>query len=333
MKLTVVGCSGSFPSAESACSSYLVEADGFRLLLDMGNGALGELQRHAVSTTSTRSCSATSTPTTASTCAATSSPATTGTRAAVRADPGLRPGGHRAAADHRLRGHPLRAVDERGLRLPHPEARQPSSIGPFTVRTDEGRPPGGGVRLPDRARRPDARRTRVTPAPARSWTASPPAPTSSCARRPSRTARRTSPASTSTAGRPASRPGAPAWDASSSPTSRRGPTPRSTSATPGTSSTARSNSPSRRRVRGVAAYGVQAGPRRLRDVSARPARRAVAALAVPSSSRSPEVAVPAAHPVRSARDELLDPDLRRDHRPTPPPVAPHRPLQPPRLSR
>lgn len=46
MKLTVVGCSGSFPSVESACSSYLVEADGFRLLLDMGNGALGELQRH-----------------------------------------------------------------------------------------------------------------------------------------------------------------------------------------------------------------------------------------------------------------------------------------------
>lgn len=46
MKLTVVGCSGSFPSAESACSSYLVEADGFRLLLDMGNGSLGELQRH-----------------------------------------------------------------------------------------------------------------------------------------------------------------------------------------------------------------------------------------------------------------------------------------------
>ncbi|MDT3399645.1 MBL fold metallo-hydrolase [Streptomyces sp. B1866] len=46
MKLTVVGCSGSFPSADSPCSSYLVEADGFRLLLDMGNGSLGELQRH-----------------------------------------------------------------------------------------------------------------------------------------------------------------------------------------------------------------------------------------------------------------------------------------------
>jgi ribonuclease BN (tRNA processing enzyme) len=46
MKLTVVGCSGSFPSADSACSSYLVEADGYRLLVDLGNGALGGLQRH-----------------------------------------------------------------------------------------------------------------------------------------------------------------------------------------------------------------------------------------------------------------------------------------------
>jgi ribonuclease BN (tRNA processing enzyme) len=46
MKLTVVGCAGSFPRADAACSAYLVEADGFRLLMDMGNGALGALQQH-----------------------------------------------------------------------------------------------------------------------------------------------------------------------------------------------------------------------------------------------------------------------------------------------
>ena len=47
MKLTVLGCSGTFPSAESGCSAYLVEHEGFRLLLDAGNGAIGALQRHA----------------------------------------------------------------------------------------------------------------------------------------------------------------------------------------------------------------------------------------------------------------------------------------------
>ncbi|MDQ1676234.1 MAG: hypothetical protein QOC93_1378 [Actinomycetota bacterium] len=47
VRLTVLGCAGSFPSAESPCSSYLVEAGGYRLLLDLGNGALGALQRYA----------------------------------------------------------------------------------------------------------------------------------------------------------------------------------------------------------------------------------------------------------------------------------------------
>jgi len=46
MKLTVVGCSGSFPGPDSAASSYLVEADGYQVVLDLGNGALGQLQRY-----------------------------------------------------------------------------------------------------------------------------------------------------------------------------------------------------------------------------------------------------------------------------------------------
>jgi ribonuclease BN (tRNA processing enzyme) len=46
MKLTVVGCSGSFPGPESPASCYLVEADGFRLLLDLGSGAVGALARY-----------------------------------------------------------------------------------------------------------------------------------------------------------------------------------------------------------------------------------------------------------------------------------------------
>lgn len=47
MRLTVIGCAGSFPGPDSPASCYLVEAEGFRLLLDLGNGALGALQRHA----------------------------------------------------------------------------------------------------------------------------------------------------------------------------------------------------------------------------------------------------------------------------------------------
>ena len=47
MRLTVIGCSGSFPGPDSPASSYLVEHEGFRLVLDLGNGALGPLQRYA----------------------------------------------------------------------------------------------------------------------------------------------------------------------------------------------------------------------------------------------------------------------------------------------
>lgn len=46
MRVTVIGCSGSFPGPTSAASCYLVEHDGYRLVLDLGSGALGPLQRH-----------------------------------------------------------------------------------------------------------------------------------------------------------------------------------------------------------------------------------------------------------------------------------------------
>ncbi len=47
MKLTVLGCAGSFPGPDSACSAYLIEADGFRLMMDFGTGSLSALQRYA----------------------------------------------------------------------------------------------------------------------------------------------------------------------------------------------------------------------------------------------------------------------------------------------
>ncbi|WP_089156826.1 MBL fold metallo-hydrolase [Micromonospora sp. NBS 11-29] len=46
MRLTVLGCAGSFPGPESPCSAYLMEADGFRLLIDFGVGSLSTLQRY-----------------------------------------------------------------------------------------------------------------------------------------------------------------------------------------------------------------------------------------------------------------------------------------------
>jgi ribonuclease BN (tRNA processing enzyme) len=46
MQLTVVGCAGSFPGPDSPASCYLLEAEGFRMVIDLGHGALGVLQRH-----------------------------------------------------------------------------------------------------------------------------------------------------------------------------------------------------------------------------------------------------------------------------------------------
>jgi ribonuclease BN (tRNA processing enzyme) len=46
MNLTVVGCSGSVPGPDSPASCYLVQAGGTSIVLDLGSGALGPLQRH-----------------------------------------------------------------------------------------------------------------------------------------------------------------------------------------------------------------------------------------------------------------------------------------------
>jgi ribonuclease BN (tRNA processing enzyme) len=46
VQLTIVGWSGSFPGPESPASCYLIDTGDFRLVLDLGNGALGALQRY-----------------------------------------------------------------------------------------------------------------------------------------------------------------------------------------------------------------------------------------------------------------------------------------------
>jgi ribonuclease BN (tRNA processing enzyme) len=47
VRLTILGCSGSVPGPGKAASGYLIEAEGFLLGLDFGNGTFAELQaRH-----------------------------------------------------------------------------------------------------------------------------------------------------------------------------------------------------------------------------------------------------------------------------------------------
>lgn len=46
MKLTVVGYWGGYPAANGATSSYLLEKDGFAILLDAGSGSLSKVQQY-----------------------------------------------------------------------------------------------------------------------------------------------------------------------------------------------------------------------------------------------------------------------------------------------
>ena len=45
LSVTVLGCSGTHPGPERMCSSYLIDAGGFRILADVGNGSLSNLQK------------------------------------------------------------------------------------------------------------------------------------------------------------------------------------------------------------------------------------------------------------------------------------------------
>lgn len=45
MRLTVFGCDASWPSAGGACACTLVQAGGYKILLEMGSGALTKLQQ------------------------------------------------------------------------------------------------------------------------------------------------------------------------------------------------------------------------------------------------------------------------------------------------
>ena len=46
MNITILGCWGGFPKANEASSGYLIEQDGFKLLLDCGSAVLSKLQNH-----------------------------------------------------------------------------------------------------------------------------------------------------------------------------------------------------------------------------------------------------------------------------------------------
>ena len=46
LTVTVVGCSGTIPGPDSAASCYLIRFDDFALVLDLGSGSLGPLQRY-----------------------------------------------------------------------------------------------------------------------------------------------------------------------------------------------------------------------------------------------------------------------------------------------
>ncbi len=56
LSVTVLGCSGTYPGPDEACSGYLLRTDTTTVVVDLGSGTLANLQRHVAWPTSTRSC-------------------------------------------------------------------------------------------------------------------------------------------------------------------------------------------------------------------------------------------------------------------------------------
>lgn len=46
LKLTVLGCAGSYPGPSCACSGYLVQGGGVNVVVDFGPGSMANLQEH-----------------------------------------------------------------------------------------------------------------------------------------------------------------------------------------------------------------------------------------------------------------------------------------------
>jgi ribonuclease BN (tRNA processing enzyme) len=46
LSVTVLGCSGSYPAVDQACSGYLLQTDDLNIALDLGPGSLANMQRH-----------------------------------------------------------------------------------------------------------------------------------------------------------------------------------------------------------------------------------------------------------------------------------------------
>lgn len=46
VELTILGSYGPYATAQGACSGYLIDADGFQIMMDCGNGSFSKLQKY-----------------------------------------------------------------------------------------------------------------------------------------------------------------------------------------------------------------------------------------------------------------------------------------------